>query len=431
MSPDLKKWGPAIAKTILEKSGKTPEETQTLENELKEAVAKKDYAKVTTISAELETHKELAEDLDTVVSDLANVLERHDLANVNVPFSVLSEEETKELTFTQPTEKANKEIRVKERSEISGRRRKPEKYIEDARPIIALSLIEINELASLLPLKRKSFKYKDLESIAKSILVEKQRKNKESIADAKLYTYSVIRNLTKLIPQYAIETNSNNMATLVDRTLSAIKNDGWRNFYLYAKKNYGEMHPKQFSESVILRLPKDVKVAKRFEKIAKKEKALKRIKPRDITPLEELILCNRISDVNIFGRLESFLGEEHSTEILRELGYQDPTEFGRTIMENRKKMAAMRDNVPATNSESINSIKKIVAAIEVQSKGRRGWHKLNPKFIGFSFLGRAASVADGDQAKIQALVDIIFPVKTFQVDAKDSFRVIGIEEQPK
>lgn len=418
MSPDLKEWGAAISRAILEETGKTPERTQELENELNEATAKKDFAKVSTIASELAGHKELAEDLDTVISDLADVLERHRIADLNVPFSALEEvakpkaEETEMTVFEA----------VAPQEDEQKRRREPEKYINHAAANVALKLIEKTAFG-------RRFKYKSLEEIGKSILQDSQKKNKGAVKNAKLYAYTVlVQRLGRGIPQYASEKGAKTMKEVVDSLLPEIKNKAWNSFYQEVAGRFGQLSPQEFVDSVVLRLVRGKKEAVQVRKAIETKKRKERIRPGDLTPMDELVLCNRLTASGTLDNIERFLGTEKNSKILKGLGWKDLAGTWSDFDANRREMAQKRGAVRPTDEEGKISIRKILAAIDALSKDRRGWHTLNRDFRGFVFLSAVVGEIGDDSLKIQALVDILFPRKTYQTDSNKGFLLMGIEQ---
>lgn len=423
MSPELKDWPEALSRVIAEKAGATPEKEEKLKRELDEAYKRGDVELVASLAGELSPIKKLREDLGEISNELAEFIERNELSNIDIPYSALVAKQAQET----PTEESKE--KQKESPERRGRR-KPDKYVDDAPAVVANAIIETTGTMAEKTPGIKSFRHKSFDSISRSILQKDFKRNRKALKDARLYIYTITNDLAKGIPVYAKQTKVKTMSELTDRLLPSVKNTSWKSFYEKVGQKFGRLSPEFFAEKVILRLQSDEEVTSELKKLLKKEEKLSRISPRDITPADELILLNALTSKGVLDSLEGFLGFETLSEILKTENGVNIDNAWTKFDSNRQRMAAKRNNEALPETQRQESMLKIRKIIEQLAKDRRGWHKLNKEYEGFTFLCRVCGATGNDFSKVQKLVDILFPRREYQIDARAGFLLeIGKDKQ--
>jgi hypothetical protein len=375
-------------------------------------------ANLTNLELELENYREQKDwgNVAVAAEKLRQLSEfRSDILGIDNPFEAVLEKYIEKGLISPPPTRESAPSKEHRRGT-----RKPDKYIDDASAILGLALIQ----------KRPGdlFEYKSLRDIGKCILQEDRKDNRGAIGDARLYVYQEALYTSKGILAQAMRLKTNTMNELLAKSLPPnIPNKLWKEFYTKVREGYGQMAPKDFVTKVLLRFHPQENVKNLTKDIIDEVREYKKRQPTkfgpgDMSPLEELVLCSRIADKTTYTNLTQVFNGQTPLNIAIAHGFPCPSSnFSDCLMESREEMAKLRGNKQIDAREGAEATRKIQRAINIMSKDRRGWHKLNPEYHALQFIYSLVAEVEHDPTKVQGIIDALFPEKTYTVDAKDSF----------
>ena len=150
-----------------------------------------------------------------------------------------------------------------------------------------------------------------------------------------------------------------------------------------------------------------------------------KLNPTDLTPMDELVVCNKLMTPRTLERIQwDVLEGVDPVSIARQNGWECGTKpLSEVFGQCREEMAAKRENRIPTNEEERESIWKIQQLVFRLSRGRRGWYQIDQEYKALRFLYSISGEFKGSQEKVDKLLDILFPTRHFTVDSRTSFLV--------
>ena len=413
MSPEAGKFFGMTREALLEGLGATDNRIQEIVEEARAALEAGDYKASEQLIATLKRISALREKLLAAPDPFSPILEEFGLQNEDIPFVIQDE--------TPAIEKPKDETPITTKTEEV--LLKPEKYIDNAMAIAAQAFLAQRPDGS--------FVFNSPEEIAREILNEGWMDNPKALKDACFYVYSVAQSLAVKLPEFAKVARARRMKTLVYKALPEIRNPGWKFFYEEAERLYGKLSVDEFINLVILRLfPKKEKVKREVERERRKRKRMEtKLIPSDLTPMDELMLCNKFMQDKALHKIQVEILEGENPEVIaRKHGWQSELTIPTAFEKSREEMAATRDNRIPTDEEVRRATWIIERVIHRLRENRMGWHMIRKEYRAFRFLYSLMAEINGDQEKTDKLIAILFPIREYRADSQNSFFLeIGIK----
>jgi hypothetical protein len=391
-------------------------------------------ANLTNLELELENYRE-QKDWANVVSTAEKLRTlsqfRSEILGVDNPFEAILGKYV-ESGLLAPAVKSEP---LQEEHGLRGKKPDPEvnnasQYVVDASAVACLSLI----------VRRKNsmnFEYDRMRDIAVSILKPEHKDNKQLINLAWRRAGRDAMRMSKAILVNSQVTMATDLPSMLKKYRASnpdIKySDRWQDFYGYLEKEYGNMSPEKFVINILLRFHNENEKSKLTQELAKlkektrveKKREPTKFGPGDLSPAEEITLCTEITKDKTYAKIKDIFDGHDPMEVAISHGYKCPSgNFKDCLLENREKMAELRNNKPIVEKEGEEVVRKIQKAINIMSRDRRGWHKLNPDYKALQFIYALVAETNNDPTMVQDIIEAIFPEKTYTVDAKNSFFIM-------
>lgn len=395
MSPRVEQAFETFVGDLRKGLGVSADDLKLLEQAADKAMADRDFSKLAEIAQQLNTLSNLSDELGRVKNPFASILEKHGLADIDIPFSLQS---------TGP------EVRIP-RQEIT----MPEterKYVHDVRLVIARSLTKKD--------RNGEFVITSLDQIVSSILMT-GRKTKKDKADARQYYATAVYQLTSSFEKVSLATGVKSITELVDQILEnhvagKVRDRNWIKFYKEVKEEYGSMPVSEFVEKVLQRFYTRGEKEKAKKQREKEEKELL-ITPAQIEPVHELLLCNRLILKDVLPQISTqLLGGKDPEEVARQHGWRSIVPLYQAFSESREEMAILRKNHPITEKEEIEFIQIIERVLKRMAESRRGWHNIDQKYKAFQFLFYLMADMGSVQNIAYKMLKVLYPKREFYID---------------
>lgn len=350
---------------------------------------------------------------------------RSEILGVEDPFNhILRKHQTETQTLPYPNEEG---LSPEKRRAI-----KPEKYVDHARAHIGIALISKASGKG-----REDFLYNDLGKIGATILQPNKKNDGKSLRDARLYAYQTAIDIARPIIRYEAEYGFPDMASLLDKIVPAkINNPLWNKFYNQLIRNvYGKINPQDFVQEILLRFVKNKNIVTELKLSMKQtgidipERPIEKLNSGNLTPLDELTLCNKLTLGTALEQLTTIFNGANPVEIAQKHGWVCPEfPFEKCLQDNREKMANLRGNIPASDKEGLQSVRNIQNAMRMMASDQPGWDQISNDYKAFKFVHALIGEIGNNDSKIQTFINILFPIKQYSVDGKNGFLLVGTQE---
>lgn len=413
MSPEAKKFFGVTREALVEGLGASENNIQELREEAQLALQRGDFDRAQELTGRLSHLSSLREDLLSAEDTITPILEKFGLEEQDLSFALT--------LAVSPTLKPEPQLTPERRIG----KRKPEKYVEGAFQIIAQSLIA--------RLPDGKFVFNSPREIAEQILQKDKKGDAEARQDASLYVYVTAKGLAEKLLDYAENAKAKRMKTLVYKALSRLRNRAWKPFYEEVGENYGNLSPQEFVDSVVLRLfPKREAKQEIQRERKRKERMRQKLIPSDLSPMDELLLCNKLMLPRTIERIRTEILDGESPEsVARRNGWECSEPLPQAFIECREKMGDIREHRIPTESEAQHSAWVLQQVVRRLGENRKGWYTINEQYLGYRFLYSLMAEVDG-ATNVDKLLDILFQRQEYRVDSQDSFFLqIGLEGKGK